>query len=142
MYAVEWPALGEAKVVGALRPRIVRSVPLSKDDHITWSSSHEAAVVHLNGEFDLADVEHLQDSCRAAITALGPRVVIDLSETRFLDSSALGALIGVANEAHARGGWLHFASAQSPGVQRLFDITMVDEVLGLFGTVQEAADHH
>lgn len=114
---------------------------MSEGDGITWTSSQGVAVIHLAGEFDLVDVDHLRDCCHAAVAAFGSRVVLDLSETTFLDSSALGVLIGVARELHEQQGWLRFASVQNGAVARLFDITGVDRVLGLYDTVQEAAVH-
>jgi anti-sigma B factor antagonist len=109
-------------------------------ERITWSVLRDAAVVQLRGEFDLADVSRLQDACDAAVAAAGPHVVVDLSETTFLDSSVLGVLVGVANQTRQQGGWLRFAAATNPVVRRVIEITMVDQVLGLYATVQEAVD--
>ena len=50
-------------------------------------------VVALIGEFDLSGKEQLQQQFRALQEANLRRVVLDLTETRFLDSTVLGAMV-------------------------------------------------
>jgi anti-anti-sigma factor len=50
-------------------------------------------VVALVGEFDLACKDQLHQQFRALQDAKGRRVVVDLSQTRFLDSTTLGVLV-------------------------------------------------
>ena len=113
---------------------------MSDGERIAWSTSHGATVVHLTGEFDLGDVALLGDACQTAMAEFGDRVAVDLADATFLDSSALGVLVRVSKVAAAQGGWLRLAAASHPPVRRILEITTLDEVFGLFDTVQGAAD--
>ena len=52
------------------------------------------AVVKLRGEHDLSTAQAVRSALRSAVESGPPAVVVDLSDTTFLDSSILGALIG------------------------------------------------
>jgi anti-sigma B factor antagonist len=57
-----------------------------------------AVVVHLAGELDLYNAEELRASLARATEGRPSRVVLDLADVDFLDSTALGVLI----EAHSK----------------------------------------
>lgn len=88
-----------------------------------------AEVIALSGELDLAGapvvaarVDALRTNGRRA------RVVVDLSELEFCDSTGLRALIGAAAEIRASGGRL-VVSVGEGNVARLLDITGAAEWL-------------
>jgi len=121
------------------------------DDQFSWATSRGVAVVHASGEVDLSTADRLRTCCRAALDSLGrevrpevgpeaPRVVVDLAETTFLDSSALGVLVGVAKQVDAQGGWLRLAAARLPVVRKVLEITQLDVSLGDYPTVDDAID--
>jgi anti-sigma B factor antagonist len=92
------------------------------------------AVVTPHGDIDLVTSPEFRTAVHAAIDDGASAMVIDLSESGFLDSTALGVLVSV----HRRlGDRLAVAGAQ-PGVTRLFEITRFTTVLRLFGTVDDA----
>jgi anti-sigma B factor antagonist len=53
----------------------------------------DAVVVHLRGELDLANVERVREVLLEAARSDAARLVVDLGEVTFLDSTALGALV-------------------------------------------------
>ena len=59
---------------------------------IDVQSDNGVSVIALIGEFDLASRDELQQQFQALREANRRRVVLDLSRTRFLDSTVLGAL--------------------------------------------------
>jgi anti-sigma B factor antagonist len=103
-----------------------------------WSARDGVAVVHPAGELDLATVGQLKDCCQAAVDSVGPNVVVDLAETTFLDSSALGVFVGVAKQVEASGGWLRLAAVRHDAVRKVVEITRVDASLGDYPTVEDA----
>jgi anti-anti-sigma factor len=118
-----------------------------EDDQFSWATCRGVAVVRASGEVDLSTAARLRTCCQAALESLGPevgseapRVVVDLAETRFLDSSALGVLVGVAKQVDADGGWLRLAAAQLPIVRKVLEITQLDVSLGDYDTVEDAID--
>jgi anti-sigma B factor antagonist len=94
-------------------------------------------VVEIGGEIDL----HSAPGLRAELMRLGevplPRLVIDLREVSFLDSTGIGVLVGALKRARDRGGSVHFSACQSR-VKRVFEITGLMRALPLFDTREEA----
>jgi anti-sigma B factor antagonist len=79
------------------------------------------------GELDIASFTQLRSRIAELIDAGRPHIVIDLSGTAFLDSTALGALIGGRRKAYAAGG--SFAViCDNPQLLKLFTITKLDLV--------------
>ncbi|WP_203135603.1 STAS domain-containing protein [Microbacterium sp. JZ31] len=66
------------------------------------------------------------------------RIVVDLAEVGFVDSSGLGALIGGLKAARQAGGDVRIAG---PGeqVKAVLKLTNLDRILSPFGTVEEAS---
>jgi anti-sigma B factor antagonist len=61
-------------------------------------------VIWLTGEVDMQAADELRKAGGQAVADLaeGSRLVIDLGEVTFLDSSGLGALVAIRNRASAR----------------------------------------
>jgi len=62
------------------------------------------------------------------IASGGPRIVVDLSGTEFIDSSGLGALVSSLKKARQAGGDLRIAGL-APQVQAVFKLTNLDRIL-------------
>jgi anti-anti-sigma factor len=85
---------------------------------IEYQSDNGVPVIALIGEFDLASKDELQQRIRALQEANCPRLVLDLSQTRFLDSTVLGALV----RAHRDG--LRITIRGASGIaQKALDVT-------------------
>ncbi|MDA0181888.1 STAS domain-containing protein [Solirubrobacter phytolaccae] len=54
---------------------------------------HEPTIISPPAELDVATVDAFRDSLGVAVRTNGARVVIDLSEVGFIDSTALAAII-------------------------------------------------
>jgi anti-sigma B factor antagonist len=81
-----------------------------------------SATLSVRGELDVSTAPDLADLCRS-VHAQGTRdVVIDLTDTSFLDSSGLRALVGAHLLFNDVGGHLRLSHPSEP-VMRLFDIT-------------------
>jgi len=100
--------------------------------------SFSCRVVTPRGEVDV----HTAPMLRQAISDVledpqVDRLVIDLSHTTFLDSSALGVLIGALKRMREREGALGVVEPTA-AIRRIFEITALDRVLDLHGTLEEA----
>lgn len=67
------------------------------------------------------------------------RIVVDMAETTFLDSSGLGALIGGLRSTRQAGGDLRVARP-TPEVSRVFRLTNLENLLRARDTVEGAFD--
>jgi len=95
-----------------------------------------ALVVHLVGELDLYNAPALR-AALAELAAEEPnRVVIDLAQVEFVDSTALGVLIEVRSRLDEPRGFMLAA----PGVEthRALQISGLDRHLGVHPTVEDA----
>lgn len=94
-------------------------------------------VVAVSGEIDLFTAPELKAALADAIEAGRTRVVVDLSETTFLDSTALGVLIGTVKRLRARDGRLTLVNTD-PNIARTFDITGLDQIFTICKTRDDA----
>jgi stage II sporulation protein AA (anti-sigma F factor antagonist) len=84
-------------------------------------------VLTLAGEID----HHTGSRLDAALDITGtgrPRIVIDLAQVTFLDSSGINILIHAHQTATAAGGWLRLAAPAGP-VQRVLELVGIDQVI-------------
>jgi anti-sigma B factor antagonist len=95
------------------------------------------AVVTLRGELDAHDATRLRELFSAAVNdvavASRPRLVIDLTGVAFLDSTALGTIIGAVRRVREVGGDLRVVLPET-AARRIFEITGLDEVLEVHPT--------
>jgi anti-sigma B factor antagonist len=94
-------------------------------------------LIELSGEVDLYTAPRFKDDLIALIDEGVARIVIDLSQVTFIDSTALGVIIGGVKRLHERDGSLALVAVSRP-VVRILDITGLNRVLTIFDT-REAA---
>jgi anti-sigma B factor antagonist len=75
----------------------------------------------------------LRDEARAALRTGLTTIDVDLSETRFVDSSGLGALIALHKTMCARGGKLRIIDP-TPSVQQILELTRLHRVFEIVKT--------
>jgi anti-sigma B factor antagonist len=97
----------------------------------------ERHVVAVGGELDLFTSPQLKQRLADALDSGKLQLVVDLSETTFVDSSALGALIGALRRARERGGRLVLVS-QGPEIARTMELTGLDQVFDIRATREDA----
>jgi anti-sigma B factor antagonist len=97
----------------------------------------EAHVVAVTGEVDLFTAPEFKQRVMAPIAAGVDRVVVDLTETTFIDSSSLGVLIGAHRRLKGRGGRLVVA-CDDEAIVKTFRITGLDGVFTLTDSVEAA----
>ena len=94
-------------------------------------------VVAVRGEIDLFTAPELKKTLAEAIEEGATRVVVDLSETTFLDSTALGVLIGAVKRLRQRDGQLVIVNSDA-NIQKTFEITGLDQIFALLPSRDEA----
>ena len=94
-------------------------------------------VVAVRGEIDLFTAPELKQKLTDAIEAGKSRIVVDLSETTFLDSTALGVLIGAVKRLRSRDGALVIVNTDQ-NIAKTFEITGLDQIFTILGTRDDA----
>jgi anti-anti-sigma factor len=89
-------------------------------------------VVSVAGELDLSTVSIFEAELAALIRH--DRVVVDLTECTFLDSSALRALV-VAHKAATEEGGTFSLAAPTAAIRRVLEVASIDRVIAVADTV-------
>ncbi|GGQ04151.1 STAS domain-containing protein [Streptosporangium pseudovulgare] len=97
----------------------------------------DAVVVAVEGELDLFTAPFLRDEIRDAIKLDGPRLVLDLADLSFMDSSGLSVLIEAWRLATAQSGGVRLAAPQTP-VARILRTTGLDRRIKVYPDVADA----
>jgi anti-sigma B factor antagonist len=97
----------------------------------------DTQVVRARGELDLYAAPEFKRHLGDAIEAGKTRIVVDLTDAAFMDSTALGVLIGALKRLRVRDGALAVASEQ-PTILRILEVTGMDQVLDLYPTADAA----
>ncbi len=108
--------------------------------HVLTSETNGIAVVAPMGEFDLSSVDMLREIFVDVVTPTTSRMVLDLAGTEFVDSLAIGTMLGVGRRANEWGGWVRLAAPTSQ-VSKVLALTGLDKVFDVFDTVDQAVSH-
>jgi stage II sporulation protein AA (anti-sigma F factor antagonist) len=95
------------------------------------------SIVRLPDEVDLAASSEVVDRLLSTINRLGPHLVVDARDVRFMDSSGLNALVRARERAEAMGGSLHLVAA-GRRMRRLLHITRLERTLHRVDTIDAA----
>jgi anti-sigma B factor antagonist len=85
-------------------------------------------VVLPRGRLNMVSAGRLRETLSGLVAGGTHRIVLDLSETQFLDSSGLGAVIAGLKSARQAGGDLRIARP-TPAVLTVLELTNLDKVL-------------
>jgi anti-anti-sigma factor len=103
---------------------------------ITHLAANDAWLVHLRGEHDLCSQDDLAD----VLNGIGParRIVVDLTDADFIDSTIIGTFIERARDAERAGGSLILAVSGDTPPARVIDLVKLDNVLPVCSSLDEA----
>lgn len=93
--------------------------------------------VRANGRLNMVAAPKLREVINEVVSGGGRRIVVDLAQTTFMDSSGLGALIGCLKLARQSGGDLRIAAVQ-PQVNMVLELTSMHRVLTPHASGEEA----
>lgn len=99
------------------------------DDHM--------AIVELQGEMDVYTTPQAKEAMLNLIEKGYYHLVVNLQRAEYLDSTALGMLVGTLKRVREHGGDLRLV-APSPRIRRLLEITRLINVFSIDATEQEA----
>lgn len=88
-------------------------------------------VITVAGELDIATAPSLCARLDATRAGRRPRLLVDLSNVEFCDSTGLRALLGAASEVRTHGGRFALVCAPDGGVARLLGVVGATEVIAI-----------
>ncbi len=92
-------------------------------------------VVAVRGEIDVATAPELRQRLDELVAGGDRTIVVDLSDVTFIDSIALGVLVGAVNRCRQVGGDLPLVLSE-PRIRKVFDITGLTEVFSISDSVE------
>ena len=101
------------------------------------TTTHDGAgqvVLSVRGEIDLASAEEVRADLQRALQETGRRLVVDLRDVSFLDSTGLALLLRLNRQAHESGRELVVVKGP-PHVQRVFALTGASELLTMLDRI-------
>jgi anti-sigma B factor antagonist len=96
-------------------------------------------VVHAGAQLTMENAHELLRLVQAVPTGLSPRVVVNLEQTRAMDSTGVGALVSSMRYVRQQHGGFALTNL-SPELQRMFHLMNLDDVLVVYDTVEAATE--
>ena len=97
----------------------------------------DAHVIALSGEVDLYTAPEFKQQLLEVIGQGSKEVVVDFSDTTFIDSTTLGVLVGGVKRLRTNGGQLSLVCSDR-NITKIFEITGLDRVFTIYPTRDEA----
>ncbi len=111
---------------------------MSADFAITEHSvDGDRQLIAVCGEIDLFTAPELKQALAESIEGGHVRIVIDLTATTFVDSTALGVLIGAVKRLRSRQGALAIVNTDE-SIAKTFEITGLDQIFTIAATRDDA----
>lgn len=104
---------------------------------VVASLTRELAVVSVSGELDLHTAPRVRTGIEEAGAVGADTVIVDLSETSFIDSAALGVLVQETKRLEGRGHSLVLVTSD-PRTMRVVELSGLSGVLRTYATLQDA----
>jgi anti-sigma B factor antagonist len=108
------------------------------DDVELEDAGHEVAVLVVGGEVDFEVSPQLKARVMRAIKAGTRRLVLDLTDVTFIDSTAIGVLAGAVEKLDESGGGSLSVVSTHEKVIQIFEITGLDNLVTIYATRDEA----
>ena len=103
----------------------------------TEQLSPEAYVISLSGEVDLYTAPEFKQQLLEVIGQGGKEVVVDFTNTTFIDSTTLGVLVGGVKRLRTNDGRLSLVCSDR-NITKIFEITGLDKVFEIYATRDDA----
>jgi len=104
---------------------------------ITERTEENIPVISIEGDIDLESSPKLRDFLKPKAAQKTPRLLLDFSAVKYIDSSGLATLIEYFQSVQGVGGKLALASL-SPRVKNVFEIVRLEQIFSLYPDVPAA----
>ncbi|MGZ4282290.1 MAG: STAS domain-containing protein [Gaiellaceae bacterium] len=106
-------------------------------DISTENVGDDAYVIALSGEVDLYTAPEFKQQLLDVIGNGAKNVIVDFSNTTFIDSTTLGVLVGGVKRLRPNDGQLSLVCSDR-NITKIFEITGLDRVFTIYPTREEA----
>lgn len=104
----------------------------------SYSEDGAWSILRVHGELDIATAPLLRQRVVAIVSSGVQRLVLDLLDVDFIDSTGLGVLIGALKRFRTIDGELRLVMDKESGRWRLFETTGLDTIFDVYDTAEDA----
>lgn len=105
----------------------------------TRTLDQELPIIELEGEVDVYTAPQLKQQMISLLEGGTQEMLVDLTKVEYLDSTALGVLIGGLKRMREKDGNMVLI-CPSPRIRRVFEITGLDKIFEIFNNIEEAQE--
>jgi anti-anti-sigma factor len=105
---------------------------------IQIETARSAVVARISGEVDISNVDLIKRKLTDSVTRSSPGLVVDVSDTTYLDSSGVYLLFELARALEGRGQRLSVVAPPKAPSTRVLLITGLDRMVPVTTTLEEA----
>ena len=105
----------------------------------TRTLEKELPIIELEGEVDVYTAPQLKQQMISMLEGGARELIVNLTKVDYLDSTALGVLIGGLKRMREREGNMVLI-CPSPRIRRVFEITGLDKIFDIYNTEQESLE--
>lgn len=102
------------------------------------SRLNEKILLKLEGDIDIAVAPQLREVLEKIIGEGVKKIVIDITNVPFIDSTGLGLFVNAYKKVNQRGGWVAFVGA-SRAIRKIFQLTKLEVLFKFCDTIEEAS---
>ena len=106
----------------------------------TEQLSEDAYVISLAGEVDLYTAPEFKQQLLDVVGKGAKSVIVDFSDTTFIDSTTLGVLVGGVKRLRTNDGQLSLVCSDR-NITKIFEITGLDRVFSIYASRDEAVSN-
>jgi anti-sigma B factor antagonist len=106
-------------------------------DIVSERPSEGVFVIALSGEVDLYTAPEFKQQLIDAVADGAKHVVVDLTDTTFIDSTTLGVLVGGVRRLREKDGDLSLVCSDR-NINKIFEITGLDQIFPIAASREEA----
>jgi stage II sporulation protein AA (anti-sigma F factor antagonist) len=99
----------------------------------------EVVVIEIEGDLDVSSLPVVYAAMQKAREAGDVKMVLDLSGTKYVTSTAVGLVVKSWKDLKDKGGDLTLCGV-SPFIKKTLAMLGVEKIIGMYGSQQEAAD--
>lgn len=103
----------------------------------TEAAGKDVTVVRIEGQLIVANRQELKSLVQAGLDRGGRKFLIDCTDTGYIDSSGLGALVTISKKVREQGGEVRLAGLNDD-LRSLFELTKLDTLFRIEGEVTAA----
>jgi anti-sigma B factor antagonist len=97
-----------------------------------------SVVARISGEVDMSNATYVRDQLLASMPNEALALVLDISQTRYLDSAAIEVLFDVSRRLGRRRQELRLVMPPDSPLRRVIELTEVHTAAPVFGSLEEA----